>query len=263
MVLVLLSPNPGWIQGHLEFTSLLAHYQQRLPGIDVFIDRETDPIISGFRFFDLIVTEALYQKIPSHMWLYYYTHFVRAICDQFPNLDLEGSYARNDLPEIRYLHEIVSNLISWIKIADDDPDKLDLSIDNYYCDHENGSIIKSSIICLSQCIDTIIRCNKIPDLLKIALVREYLENCLELRGSNKSISKNLGCIMARCFLQEGNIDKDRDMKQTLHFLIRKVDTGKLLQNPDGKQLHNLLLQKTTFQWRRRRNTQLKKPSSAK
>lgn len=218
--------------------------QQRRPGIDTFNDREVNPIITGLRFFDLIVTEALYQKIPWHMWLYYHTHFVRAICAQFPDLDVDESYARDDLPEIRYLHEIVYNLIHWIEIADDDPDRIDLKINNYYCGHENGSIIKSSIICLSQCIDTIIRTEKIPDLLKGELVHAYLGTSFELRGSENLVSRELGCTMARCFVLEGGIDRDPEMKQTLHSLITSYDTPKLTGNPRGSRLFDELKRKS-------------------
>ena len=250
--------------GETTIELIKIHYEkqrgrQRLPGIDTFNDQEVDPIITGFRFFDLIVTEALYQKIRRHMWLYYYTHFTRAICAQFPELDLDEHYARNDLPEIRYLHEIVFTLIRWIEIAEDEPDKIDLSAENGSCADDNGSIIKSSVICLSQCINEIIRSN-IPDSVKVQLVRGYLEKCLELRGSEKPVSKNIGCAMARCFLQEGDIDRNRDMKQTLYWLIGKVDTGKLLHNPDGKQLHNWLLRKTSLTWRRRRSVLMKNRS---
>lgn len=219
--------------------------RQRLPGIDTFNDLEVNPIISGFLFFDLIVTEALYQKIPWHMWLYYYTHFTREICAQFPDLDVDEYYHRDDLPEIRYLHEIVYNLVGWIKLADDDPEKIDLKIDNYYCDHENGSIIKSSIVCLSQCIDTIIRTTKIPDMLKAGLVHDYLGTSFELRGSEKPVSRELGCTMARCFVREGRIDRDPAMKQTLHSLIETYDTPKLTGNPRGRRLFDELKRKTS------------------
>lgn len=253
--------------GETTIELIRAHYekqrgQQRLAGVDTFSDREVNPIITGFRFFDLIVTEALYQKIRKHMWLYYYIHFVRAICDQFPNLDPDEYYHTNDLPEIRYLHEIIFTLIRWIEIADDDPDKIELQAANDSCADDNGSIIKSSIICLSQCIDAIIRSKKIPDLVKVQLVRGYLEKSLELRGSKKPVSKSLGCAMAKCFLQQGNIDRDSDMKQTLHSFIKQVDTGKLLHNSDGKQLYHWLLQKTTLKLHRRRSTPTKKPWSA-
>lgn len=219
--------------------------QQRLVGIDKFNDREVDPILTGFQFFNLIVTEALYQKIPWHMWLYYYIHFIREICAQFPDLDVDEYYHRDDLPEIRYIHEIIYNLIDWIKIADDEPEKIDLNIDNFYCNKENGSIIKSSIICLSQCIDTIIQTTKIPDSLVTELTHAYLRKCFELRGSEKTISKELACTMARCFVQECNFDRDQKMVRTPHSLIDSFDRALFLHNPDGRRLFDELLQKTT------------------
>jgi len=221
------------------------HGQERLIGIDNLDARETNPLLSGIQFFDLIVREALYQKIEWHMWLFYYIHFIREICDHFPDLDSEEDYSKNNLLDIRFIDEILFNLLHWIEIAIDEPDKINLEIQSYDCSHENGSIIKSSIICLSNCIDYINRAKKVPDFLKEKYSKEYLRVCFELCKSENKMTKDLASVMTQCLIHERDLERDPEMKQKLHSFIKNFDDVKLWENPDGKQLFDDLLKKTS------------------
>lgn len=166
-------------------------------------ERCADPIFAGIAFFDLMVTEALYQKASWHMWLYYYSHFVAKICRNYRNDSLCEPDSEFPNTYAWMLDQIISNLADWIRIIEDDADKIECALEDMSCDHENNNIIKSSIICLSQCIRTIIASENILDPPK----KSYVDSCfmlyfdLKLSG-NKAASKYatvfMNCITDKC-----------------------------------------------------------------
>jgi len=121
-------------------------------------------IYVGIRFFDIMVTEALYQNIVWHMWLFYFRPFVQRICRNFDPCD---SYVNlNDEFPTKYnylLYEIFSTLRSWIRIIKKMPKSQSNSIlESTSLTNENGNIIKSSIITLGQCIQALLATEKMP-----------------------------------------------------------------------------------------------------
>jgi Ca2+/Na+ antiporter len=215
-------------------------------GIDNSTETEPNPLLSGIRIFDLFVREGLYQKIPWHMELYYHYHFIKEICARSQmSLDPEEYYTRYDYPDVRYMEDILYNLINWIRIADEEPDKIDLSITDYGIGHENGNIIKSSIVCLSQCIHCIILSKTVPSCLKERYMHDYLRLCFELRGSKKEISNKLANTMAEC-LVHGSFSEDKGkMNHLLNSYIKTFDQLSLVpHNKDGERLLKKLLECT-------------------
>jgi len=78
----------------------------------------SDPIYVSITFFDIMVSEALYQQMRWHMWLYYYDRFTELICE---NYDLVGeSDTTTEWPNdySRLLYEMASNMIGWIDAAE-------------------------------------------------------------------------------------------------------------------------------------------------
>jgi len=180
-------------------------YQQRF---SIYKERCADPIFAGIAFFDLMVTEALYQKIPWHMWLYYYSHFVNKICRNYcnsrlsePNYEFPNTYAM-------ILDQIIHNLIGWVRIVEDDADKIECTLESPLCIHENDNIIKSSIICLSQCIRTIIVSENVPDRLKRSYVdpcfRLYFDLCL----NNNQIARDYAAVLKNCLISRHSGEED-------------------------------------------------------
>lgn len=215
-------------------------------GIDNSNETEPNSLLSGIRIFDLIVREGLFQKIQWHMELYYYYHFIKEICARFQmSLDPAEYYTRYDYPDVRYMENILYNLINWIRIADKEPDKIDLKIRDFGIGQENGSIIKSSIFWLSQCIHCIILSEKVPPSLKERYTHDYLQLCFDLRGSEKEISKKLANTMAKC-LVHGFISVDKwKMNEYLNLFVTTYGQQSLARhNPDDERLLRKLLECT-------------------
>lgn len=122
----------------------------------------------GIRFFDIMVSEALAQNIRWHMWLYYFPHFVDGICRNYApdeqRVDLDSEF-----PTVYsfLLYEIISTLRYWIaEIRDLPPDQENIVLEDDALTHENGNIIKSSILALGMCLKTILVTESITTRLK-------------------------------------------------------------------------------------------------
>lgn len=126
------------------------------------------PVFVGIRFFDIMVSEAIAQNIRWHMWLYYFPHFVDGICRNYApveqRVDLDSEF-----PTVYsfLLYEIVSTLRHWIaEVRDLPPEQTNIVLEHDTLTHENGNIIKSSILVLGMCLKTILVTERIPTRLK-------------------------------------------------------------------------------------------------
>lgn len=125
-------------------------------------------LLVGIRFFDIMVTSALYQNIKWHMWLYYFPHFVERIVRNLnPNEQLIDP---NDEWPTKYhyaLYEITSCLCKWASSVDHIPlDQENVVLENTSLNHENGNIPKSSMLALGQVTKKILTSNTISDRFK-------------------------------------------------------------------------------------------------
>jgi|GEM_PF-7026685 hypothetical protein len=215
-------------------------------GVDNANNTEPNPIISGIDLFDIFVREALFQKIQWHMGPFTMYHFVNVICERFQQtIDPDEHYTRYEFPDVRYIEDILYNLVHWIGIADDEPENIDLSIGSYRCDHENGNIIKSSIISFSRCIQCIILSEKMPLKLKKDYTHLYLRTCFNLCKSDKEISRKFACMMARCLVFGFSSERRPEAYRMINEFLEKYDTPTLTpNNPDGECLYRELLQHT-------------------
>jgi len=74
----LYKPIRDFVERHLD--ELQQHPEQdfynRKPGNVYDEERDRWSVYMGIRFFDIMITQALYQGIEWHMWLYYFPPFV-------------------------------------------------------------------------------------------------------------------------------------------------------------------------------------------
>lgn len=69
-------------------------------------------IKNGIWFFDIMVREAIYQDAHNHMWMYYYSYFVRELLNNMSD-EKDNSKTRNfDL-----LESIFSKILDWITVT--------------------------------------------------------------------------------------------------------------------------------------------------
>lgn len=196
-------------------------YQEKITGDSK--ELFNDSVFVGIRFFDIMIREALYQKVDWHMWLYYYSHFVESICKNYKINEYSQPEAEFPNTYSYMLYEIISNLRDWIKLIEKDPTNVQQDLEHVNCNHENGNIIKSSIICLAQCSQKILNTDTIPDKFKEYLTHIVFELYFDLALSTKETPQKYGEILVCCIL-DGIYNygrKDRTYKQ---LLINHLDS---------------------------------------
>jgi len=140
-------------------------------------------LLVGIRFFDIMVTSALYQNIKWHMWLYYYPHFVeRIIRNLSPNEKLVDPYDEWPTKYHYALYEITSCLCKWITSVD----HIELNQENVVlkttsADHENGNIPKSSMLALGQVTKYILTSDIVADKFKQYIMDIVYRRYFDLR----------------------------------------------------------------------------------
>lgn len=140
-------------------------------------------LLVGIRFFDIMITSALYQNIQWHMWLYYFPHFVERI---IRNLDPNDKLVDpSDEWPTKYhyaLYEITSCLCKWIAAVDHIPlDQENVVLETTSANHENGNIPKSSMLALGQIVKQILVSNAVSDRFKKYIADMVFRRYFELR----------------------------------------------------------------------------------
>jgi hypothetical protein len=146
------------------------------------------PLFVCVRFFDIMVREALFQKMFWHMWLYYFP----LICER-----IERNYRLDDpLVEAEYefptryayvLYQMFSALRDWIHALFDLPaDQTNVVLKSTSPTYdENGNIPKSSMIALSRCLYTVLTSKNIGDRTKSSLAKMLFDLYFDLRASER------------------------------------------------------------------------------
>ncbi|WP_148416401.1 hypothetical protein [Haloferax sp. KTX1] len=172
----------------------------------------SDPVYVAITFFDIMVSESLYQRISWHMFLYNYDSFTRLICENYEITDESDPVAEWPNDYSRFLYEMVSNMTDWLKAMEkmvledecdvmvkpdverDDENKgqedTDVANDARYADfirldsidtHRGTNIPKSTVICLFSCHRRIMTTEEIPDQFKEYITNIIFQCCVDLR----------------------------------------------------------------------------------
>ena len=180
------------------------------------------PVYVGIRFFDIMVSEAIAQNIRWHMWLYYFPHFVDGICQNYApdeqRVDLDSEF-----PTVYsfLLYEIVSTIRHWIAAVKDlPPGQSNIVLEHDSLTHENGNLIKSSILVLGMCLRTILATERIPTRLKSYLASVGLNLFLDL-ARVPALARYAGVLRAS-LLAGGFEHRDSDSTAYTGNLIQAV-----------------------------------------
>jgi hypothetical protein len=187
-------------------------------------------------FFDIMVSEALYQNIQWHMWLYYFTYFTERICRNFKVLShyyIEHAEFPNKYCLI--LYRIVSALRDWILAVDDiDPSQDNIKLQRIDSMHENGNIPKSSIIALTQCLENISSSKNIPNRQKEYYVDILISLYCDLKSSQKKHVGQYSDVIISClkdqivgYSSQFNLDF---YKSLLNSYVKKDNTRYAIGN---------------------------------
>lgn len=167
------------------------------------------PIFVGIRFFDIMISEVIYQGIEWHMWLFYFRYFTENILNNFKHIPEVWDESHEWNTRYAYLlYEIVYVLCDWVDNIRYERFNyaVELHKDNY--ENENDNVIKSSIICLIDILDMIARAEKVPDKFKQKLADRMLKLLFELKTSDSKIAISYGNVVFNC------------IKFYMHFPIR-------------------------------------------
>lgn len=151
-----------------------------------------DPVFVAIRFFDIMVSESIYQGMQTHMWLYYYTHFTDQICENYeitdhsnPNEEFANDYSY-------LLYEMFSTLENWVRLSNRNPGGITMNIQNSGATVGNGDILKSSTRCLIQCHREILTTDEIPSRFKRERTESLFKTYFKLAASQNSGAQKYG-----------------------------------------------------------------------
>lgn len=193
---------------------------------DSFYNKEKfqDPVFMGIFYFDLIVTTAVENKTKWHMWLYYYTHFLKAIItihdENSPHINISHEYPTRG----SYLiYEIFANLTNWIKLIKDIDDKISphykiKTIDN---SHQNDNIPKSSCIAIGACLEYVLTSTNINEEFKKYIYCIVIGCISELSNDNEE--GKLRKVLILCITHKGYYKPDDEYIKLLKYYFNYID----------------------------------------
>jgi hypothetical protein len=186
------------------------------------VEQWRSPLYGAIRFFDIMVEEALHQKIEWHMWLYYMPSVVKKMARNYRIID-PLSDTRNEWPN-RYaylMYEIFSSLRHWITDAAELPrDQANVVLEHIDNQHENGNIPKSSIRALCECLFHVAVSENPGEGQKHSLTNMVFELFFEIR--EMSGFQEYGTVLLHCI--EGVRSYEPKAPEFQH-LLRSVFLG--------------------------------------
>jgi len=185
------------------------------------------PIKNTILFFDIMVTEAIYQNIKWHMWLYYFEHITDHIVKNFnldnPHVDKEAEFPN------RYsylLYEMRYTLCRWISILNYLPaDQENIQLDDSALRGNTANIIQSSILALGHCIYTVSSSTNIPESFKKYLIEGIFSLYFDIRIWSR-VNQKYADLLLESLLKGGQqfYKKDEDYNSLVLDTLLHIDT---------------------------------------
>lgn len=181
---------------------------------------------AAIHFFDVMVSEALYQGIDWHMWLYYVTHITKRVLRNYKPFDDPLFDPDVEFPVwySYFLYEIFSSLRNWIlAIEDIPPTQKNVQLKSIRVDHENSNIPKSAILALGDCVQQVLLCDKLSERLQETLMSVAFGTYFDLRSSAKSgqyAEALRNAIVSGGF---GRRDGDYEYRRRLRYFLQRQD----------------------------------------
>jgi len=180
------------------------------------------PIDSSVHFFEIMIIESMHQGIHWHMWLYYFSTFVRKILDKLepsPNVDLSSEWPT---PFHYILYHIVSIMLDWLDEYSNVDDKSQLQMENENLCHDNGSIPKSAVLALGNIVFMIISSSSVSERFKTYILEMVLRH---LRDKNHDDNQEtLNRVLMKSILMNGFHNKlDCEYVEVFQQIYQGVD----------------------------------------
>jgi hypothetical protein len=157
-------------------------YDLALDGRFQEVDAWRCPVHTAIQFFDIMVLEALHHRVPWHMWLYYFPPLVEHILDNMTRR-ADVDYDREFPTPYHYLlYQLFSAMGTWVQeaaaLSADDPAFGQVSVD---LEHDNGSIPKSAILAIGQCLRHVLRASQLTARFKSDAVEWVLRDLKDVQ----------------------------------------------------------------------------------
>jgi len=125
----------------------------------------SDPSFVAIRFFDIMIRSSMRDSIEWHMWLFYMNLLVDKLVEymsiKHPDYDAEKEF-----PNFAHylIYEVFSSYGSWLQAIDCCPeDSPAVRIQSVEPRHDNGSIIKSTMLSIGQSLGHLVQSANVTD----------------------------------------------------------------------------------------------------
>lgn len=156
-------------------------------------------------FFDVMVSEAIHQAVPWHMWLYNFPYFSERIVRNHAASDpLYDPLAEWPTRYCYLLYEMISRLRLWAgTVTILPPESPHVRLRSERTDHENDSIPKSSILALGECLRPVLVSDAMPPRFQDYLLEEAVTLYIALRRCPQAVRH---AAVLRNVLRQGGFD---------------------------------------------------------
>ncbi|QLH33508.1 MAG: hypothetical protein HWD62_14740 [Cyclobacteriaceae bacterium] len=120
-------------------------------------------------YFDIMVRQAIKQKVNDHMWMFYYVHFVEVILKNMRPLPTPDSNQNRQSRNFDLLQDIITKTMDWKDVS-------------LKCN--NNSLVESIYDCLGRCLYEIIISDKLTRDDKQYLTNWAWEDLLKTFAEN-------------------------------------------------------------------------------
>lgn len=180
------------------------------------VGKWSSPLFAAIRFFDIMVKEAFFKDVQSHMWVFYIPRIVEKMARNYRTMD-PLSDPKHEWP-ICYsylIYECFSMMRDWILcIADATPGQKNAVLQSTRFDHQNDNIPKSSIIALCDAGRVILESDNLTSEFKNYLMNIVFKSYFELKASAKTADY---ATVLREGLRRGGILTPRDIKYRIEL----------------------------------------------
>jgi hypothetical protein len=167
------------------------------------------PLFAIIRFFDIMVTEALFQGIEWHMWLYYMPLIIQRMVRNY-RLDDRLIDPEAEWPN-RYsflIYTAIDAMRNWVRAVEAvDPKQSNVVLEFLNAQHDNGNIPKSAIIALSQSIRSVLT-STVGDRYKAYIADIAFRLFFGLRSIERL--NGYGTVLKKALVQGGSYSPQHD-----------------------------------------------------
>lgn len=168
------------------------------------------PLFAAIQFFDIMVSEALYQGIEWHMWLYYFPPIIEKVVRNYRSNDILIEPESEWPTRYSYLiYKAFDAMCSWIKaVSDIDPQQSNVVLHSLRAEHDNGNIPKSAILALSLSLREVLQSTGLDDNFKAYIAD--IAFCLYFDLRSSSNLEGYATVLREALGQGGTYGRRRD-----------------------------------------------------